>query len=80
VAVLYVTALQDTTGREEILSVILSKEKIDDKLNVIDTVARQTEGLSGSDLKELCRHAAVCRVRDYLRDEGAQDEYVIMRI
>ena len=35
-------------------------------------LAKQTEGFSGSDLKELCRNAAVYRVRDLLRAEKQQ--------
>ena len=31
------------------------------------SVARMTEGLSGSDLKELCRLAAMLRVREYVQ-------------
>lgn len=30
-------------------------------------LAEQTEGLSGSDLKELCRNAAMAPVREYMK-------------
>ena len=33
----------------------------------LDDLARQTEGLSGSDLKELCRNAAMAPVREYMK-------------
>lgn len=32
-------------------------------------IAEKTEGYSGSDLRELCRDAALYRVRDYVREE-----------
>lgn len=33
----------------------------------LDDLARRTEGLSGSDLKELCRNAAMAPVREYMK-------------
>jgi SpoVK/Ycf46/Vps4 family AAA+-type ATPase len=33
----------------------------------LDELARQTDGLSGSDLKELCRNAAMTPVREYMK-------------
>lgn len=33
----------------------------------LDELARGTDGLSGSDLKELCRNAAIVPVREYMK-------------
>ena len=45
----------------------------------LDELAKQTEGLSGSDLKELCRNAAMAPVREYMkRMEG--DPTVLARM
>lgn len=40
----------------------------------MDLLASQTEGLSGSDLKELCRSAAMVPVREYLRATAGDRE------
>jgi hypothetical protein len=44
----------------------------------VDTLAKRTDGLSGSDLRELCRNAALIPVRDYMRhktgDEDLEEE------
>jgi len=33
----------------------------------LDELTQRTEGLSGSDLKELCRNAAMAPVREYMK-------------
>ena len=37
-------------------------------------LADRTEGMSGSDLKELCRNAAMVPVREFLREAGGRTE------
>lgn len=37
-------------------------------------LAAQSEGLSGSDLREICRNAAMVPVREYLRNTANQPE------
>lgn len=37
----------------------------------IDTLALRTQGLSGSDLKEICRNAAMVPMREFMREAGS---------
>ncbi|KAL1488634.1 hypothetical protein ABEB36_014434 [Hypothenemus hampei] len=54
--------------RRQILSLILEHEPTSPDVDV-EVIAKVTDGFSGSDLRELCRNAAVYRVRDYVRQE-----------
>ncbi|ORY76870.1 ATPase [Leucosporidium creatinivorum] len=58
--------LPDSTQRRNILNLMLADIKLDPSFNM-DTLVRRTDGLSGSDLKEACRNAAMVPVRDYMR-------------
>uniref|UniRef100_A0A1A7YKS3 Outer mitochondrial transmembrane helix translocase n=1 Tax=Iconisemion striatum TaxID=60296 RepID=A0A1A7YKS3_9TELE len=60
--------LPNTKQREEILRLILAGENLSNAINLKE-IAERTEGYSGSDLRELCRDAAMYRVRDYVRKE-----------
>ncbi|XP_045500475.1 outer mitochondrial transmembrane helix translocase isoform X1 [Colias croceus] len=59
--------------RERILQLILHQEPVAADIDY-KKLAACTEGFSGSDLHEVCRQAAVYRVRDYAREELARDE------
>ncbi|CAH0725503.1 unnamed protein product, partial [Brenthis ino] len=59
--------------RERILNLILRHEPTADDIDYA-RLAAATEGFSGSDLHELCRQAAVYRVRDLARDELARED------
>ena len=39
-----------------------------------ETLAEQADGLSGSDLKELCRNAAMVPVREFMRNTSNDHE------
>jgi len=51
--------------RHKILELILKVEKIDKDCNLLE-VAKQLEGLSGSDIDEVCRQASVSRVHEHI--------------
>lgn len=55
--------LPNKEKRLEILQLILEKESYDDNIN-FEHIANTTEGFSGSDLKELCRNAAMFRAKE----------------
>uniref|UniRef100_A0A3Q0T2I9 Outer mitochondrial transmembrane helix translocase n=1 Tax=Amphilophus citrinellus TaxID=61819 RepID=A0A3Q0T2I9_AMPCI len=51
--------------REDILRVILKNEKV----SSLQEFAKETEGFSGSDLKEMCRVAALLGARDFIHNQ-----------
>ncbi|TFK70547.1 ATPase [Pluteus cervinus] len=55
--------------RHKILSLMLKDTKLAPNF-ALDILAKATVGLSGSDLKELCRTAAMVPVREYVRNAG----------
>ncbi|XP_053466549.1 outer mitochondrial transmembrane helix translocase [Ictalurus furcatus] len=60
--------LPNAAQRKEILHLILSGENLSEAVNLME-IAEQTEGFSGSDLREVCRDAALYRVRDFVRKQ-----------
>jgi SpoVK/Ycf46/Vps4 family AAA+-type ATPase len=60
--------LPDAAQREQILRVICAREEIAQGFDFSD-LARQTEGYSGSDLRNLCVAAAYIPVREILEEE-----------
>ncbi|KAJ1494055.1 P-loop containing nucleoside triphosphate hydrolase protein [Baffinella frigidus] len=61
--------LPDAKQRADIVRKVLSKEHVDPGFDYQD-VAKQTQGYSGSDLKELCRASLMQPLRDLLEDEA----------
>ena len=53
--------------RRRILQLILQDTKTDPEEFDLDYVAKLTAGMSGSDIKEACRDAAMAPVREYMR-------------
>lgn len=58
--------------RRRILQLVLRDTKTDPDEFDIDYVAQITAGMSGSDLKEACRDAAMTPVREYMREHRGQ--------
>ncbi|MBN3302720.1 ATD1B protein, partial [Amia calva] len=68
--------------REEILKLILENENVE---SIVDlrVVAKETDGFSGSDLREMCRDAALLCVRDFVHNssiDNSQEEDFIRPI
>lgn len=53
--------------RRKILDIILADVELDDSEFDMDVLVNYTAGMSGSDMKEICRNAAMNAVREYMR-------------
>ncbi|CAD6936673.1 unnamed protein product [Tilletia controversa] len=62
----YAVKLPDPSQRTRILEIMLKQVDLDPSFSMPQLVAK-TEGLSGSDLKEVCRSAAMVPVRELFR-------------
>ncbi|KAK8105969.1 ATPase [Apiospora kogelbergensis] len=63
--------LPDKSQRLRILQLVLKDTKTDTNQFNVDYLARVTAGMSGSDIKEACRDAAMVPVREYIREYKA---------
>jgi len=63
----------DALQRQKILDVILRDEELESGIDLA-AVAEATDGFSGSDLREVCRIAAIHRVRDLVTEGDIVDE------
>jgi SpoVK/Ycf46/Vps4 family AAA+-type ATPase len=59
--------LPDLGQRRRILQLVLGNTRRDTENFDLDYVARITAGMSGSDIKEACRDAAMVPMREYIR-------------
>ncbi|KAL2761242.1 hypothetical protein ACRALDRAFT_1059123 [Sodiomyces alcalophilus JCM 7366] len=60
-------ALPNKTQRRRILQLNMQNTKCDPEHFDLDYIAEVTAGMSGSDIKEVCRDAAMAPVREYMR-------------
>jgi len=63
--------LPSASQRHNIFSLILRDTKVDRKNFNLDYLVRVSAGMSGSDIKEACRDAAMGPVREYIRRKKA---------
>lgn len=65
--------LPNATSRLQILNLFLEKHNLTDEARkMIPRIAQRTQGYSGSDLKELCRAAAMVPIREITREASRQ--------
>ncbi|KAG1719101.1 ATPase [Suillus lakei] len=74
----FAVGLPDADQRLKILSLMLKDTKLDPHLS-LNVLASQTTGFSGSDLRELCRNAAMVPVRECMR-AMEHDEEALMKV
>lgn len=65
-------SLPSKPQRRRILKLILKDTKLDPELFDLEYLTRVTAGMSGSDIKEACRDAAMVPVREFIRAQRAQ--------
>ncbi|KAL7627620.1 mitochondrial dynamin GTPase Msp1 [Parahypoxylon ruwenzoriense] len=64
-------SLPDKNQRLRILQLILKDTKTEPNNFNIEYIARVTAGMSGSDIKEACRDAAMAPIREFIREHRA---------
>ncbi|TFY63816.1 hypothetical protein EVJ58_g3022 [Rhodofomes roseus] len=65
--------LPDIEQREKILNLMLQDTELAEDFSM-HKLAEETDGLSGSDLKELCRNAAMRPMREFIRESDDDHE------
>ena len=64
--------LPGVTERCQILRVMMREVRMDDDVDLM-RVAKETEGYSGSDLKEVCRYAVMMPIREVLEEKRHEE-------
>jgi len=65
-------SLPSNSQRRRILNLILKDTKIDEENFDADYLTRVMAGMSGSDIKEACRDAAMVPVREYIKEQRSR--------
>ncbi|CAN6599317.1 outer mitochondrial transmembrane helix translocase [Trichomonascus vanleenenianus] len=71
----FAVPLPKMAERKKILEIMLRGAKLDEHFD-IDYVAERTAGLSGSDIKEACRNAAMLAMREYIRENFVDGKHI----
>ncbi|GAA6019256.1 hypothetical protein JCM10207_005055 [Rhodosporidiobolus poonsookiae] len=71
--------LPDAAQRRNILQLMLKDLNLEHGFSVEELV-RKTDGLSGSDLKEACRNAAMMPVREYMRQHATGGQIDVEKV
>ena len=69
----YAVGLPTAIQRHKIFSILLNKASLAPDFS-IDRLVAATEGYSGSDIKEMCRNAAMVPLREYFKVHGQELE------
>lgn len=69
----YPVGLPNVAQRRKIFHIFLQKATLDPEFSM-DRLVAATDGFSGSDIKEMCRNAAMIPLREYLKVHGREIE------
>ncbi|KAF3078041.1 ATPase AAA domain-containing protein 1, variant 2 [Orbilia oligospora] len=71
----FAVSLPNAEQRKRILKIILKDTKLDVPEGFsLDDLVKRTAGMSGSDMKEACRDAAMIPIREYIKEKKASGE------
>jgi ATPase family AAA domain-containing protein 1 len=69
----YAIGLPNAAQRRKIFHILLKKASLHPEFSM-DRLVAATDGISGSDIKEMCRNAAMIPLREYLKLHGRELE------
>lgn len=74
----FAVSLPNAEQRKRILRIILKDTKLDEQEGFdYDDLVKRTAGMSGSDMKEACRDAAMIPIREYIKEKKANGETLL---
>lgn len=70
--------MPDASQRVKILEIVLHGENLDADVNLAE-LSENLSGFSGSDIREMCRHASVSRVHEHIKQEAKKGTTTSLR-